>query len=477
MLQNFEHSTPAPSGSPHLLTQDAREKSRRSVIMTAAWAAPAVILASATPAVAESGTADLSFEKSIYSGTACSSLPGVALIVRVNGVPAPGRSVTVTLPGTSTFQDGSQSFSGVSGNDGRIGLPPILLTPGGGVGSITAITSGGATISAMLSTFTIVGTSADYSRFPAPPPGISVASILGDEFRSPETYTFLGSDGDVYQSKDGGAWTKLSSGGVRILKEADNFYLPFWATSDELFAFSGTLTSVSLPPGIDITAFEVLRSENFLGNVAVLDRGGDVYHRSESGDWSRSPISNVRSIIGGRVGTVVCVGDTFLKAINASGVVSDYPALPAGVGIGRVAAGPANSRDVLTYVKGTNSRLYCSTALGAWSQVTTEPVDCVHVSWNGMAYYTIGSNVYSRTATGFIRQLETLPQGLTVSEMGSGTNGSTTQIHAKASDGYLYRATLQSGAYSAWSVSSPYDVRIFFVSRYGRAYYALQSAC
>jgi hypothetical protein len=477
MSHEIERSTPASSGSPHPQPSEAHAWSRRSVIMTAAWATPAVIVAVATPVAAQSGVAVLSFEKSIYSGVACSSLTGVALIVRVNGIPVPGRAVTVTLPGSYVFPGGSSSFSDVSGSDGRIELPPITIAPGGGAGLITAMTDGGASISATLSTFTIIGTSADYSRYPAPPAGVSVTSILGDEFRTPETYTFLGSDGDVYQSKDGGAWTKLSSGGVRILKEADNFYLPFWATSDELFAFSGTLTSVSLPPGIDITAFEVLRSENFLGNVAVLDRGGDVYHRSESGDWSRSPISDVKSIIGGRVGTVVCVGDTFLKAISASGVVSNYPTLPAGVGMERVAAGPANSSTVLTYVKGTNGLLYCSTALGAWSQVAAEPIDCIHVSWNGMAYYTIGPKVYSRTTGGVVRQLETLPDGLTVSEMGTGTNGSTTQIHAKASDGYLYRATLQSSVSSAWSASSPYDVRLFFVSRYGRAYYALRSAC
>lgn len=131
--------------------QDFSRATRRTVIRTAAWAAPAVSLAAAAPAFAVSGTPTLTFTQPAYAGTACDSITGVQVQATTNGTATvAGTSVEVTLQDGYTFPNGSSTYTGVTNAAGVVALPAVSVPAWGG-GSVFSATTGALSTTAAVS--------------------------------------------------------------------------------------------------------------------------------------------------------------------------------------------------------------------------------------------------------------------------------------------------------------------------------------
>lgn len=125
--------------------------SRRSLIAGAAWAVPAIALATATPALAATApTITLSFDRSSYSGTACSSVVNISVAVHRGGDPVVGVSVTVSLSGGYTFSDGSVTATLVTDTAGTCAVPSVTVPTQGGTATLTASSAGATSASAAI---------------------------------------------------------------------------------------------------------------------------------------------------------------------------------------------------------------------------------------------------------------------------------------------------------------------------------------
>lgn len=117
---------------------------RRTILATAAWAAPVIVASASTPALAASVvTGALSFDKTVYTPLACGSLtPTVFLRNGVAGVS--GQLVTVTLSGGLTWAAGGSApkVLGPTTAQGSVVLPPIAVPIGAGDYTITATGQG-----------------------------------------------------------------------------------------------------------------------------------------------------------------------------------------------------------------------------------------------------------------------------------------------------------------------------------------------
>ncbi|MDF2048267.1 hypothetical protein P2P98_19045, partial [Microbacterium sp. Kw_RZR3] len=123
---------------------------RRTVLTGAAWTIPVIAAATIAPTASASGTLQLAFDKSTYNGTACSTIAGAYVTATTNGVPASGKSITVSLSNNYTFSGGSTTATGYSGTNGRYALPDINVPAAGGNGTSSA-NSGSTTTTAVLS--------------------------------------------------------------------------------------------------------------------------------------------------------------------------------------------------------------------------------------------------------------------------------------------------------------------------------------
>ncbi|KZE39736.1 hypothetical protein [Microbacterium sp. T32] len=131
--------------------------SRRRLLSGAAWALPAVAIATVAPVASASTTAVLTFDRTTYTGTVCAPITGAYVTVTTNGVAQTGTSVIVNTSTGYRFDNGASTFTGVSDASGRVSLPPIRVQVGGTPGTITATTTGAtaaATLTASPSTTT-----------------------------------------------------------------------------------------------------------------------------------------------------------------------------------------------------------------------------------------------------------------------------------------------------------------------------------
>ncbi|RWR21211.1 hypothetical protein D8Y23_04305 [Microbacterium enclense] len=109
-----------------------------------------IAAASIAPMASASGVTALAFNQSTYNGTACGTITGAYVTVTEGGVPKAGESVTVSLSGGYTFSGGSTTNTEVSGPDGRVNLPAIVVPAAGGPATLTG-TSGSETATAAIS--------------------------------------------------------------------------------------------------------------------------------------------------------------------------------------------------------------------------------------------------------------------------------------------------------------------------------------
>lgn len=115
----------------------AKPIGRRTVLAGAAWAVPAIAVATAAPAHAASGLR-LAFDNTTYAAVACGILTGVQVSLLNGSQPVQGASVVVSLPSGYTFDGGSSSNSGVTDASGKYAVPPINIGVGASDNSITA---------------------------------------------------------------------------------------------------------------------------------------------------------------------------------------------------------------------------------------------------------------------------------------------------------------------------------------------------
>ncbi|KZE40489.1 hypothetical protein AVW09_14995 [Microbacterium sp. T32] len=110
---------------------------------------PAIAAASIAPvAAAASNVPVLAFDKTTYTGTACSTITGTYLTATVGGVPTAGISVTVALSGSYTFTGGSTSYTGVTDSAGKVSLPAITVPATGGAATASATAASATTVTA-----------------------------------------------------------------------------------------------------------------------------------------------------------------------------------------------------------------------------------------------------------------------------------------------------------------------------------------
>lgn len=107
--------------------EDSGGVGRRTIMAGAAWTIPAIAIATAAPARAAASGLTLAFDKASYSGTLCTAISGAYVTATAGGVAAAGQSITVSLGNGFAFENGLTSYTGVSGGDGRVNLPPIRV--------------------------------------------------------------------------------------------------------------------------------------------------------------------------------------------------------------------------------------------------------------------------------------------------------------------------------------------------------------
>lgn len=124
---------------------------RRAVLAGAAWTIPAIAAATLAPVASASTTTTLSFDQSTYSGTVCADIVGASVTVTVDGVAAPGKSVTAATSTGYRFANGSSTITAISDAAGRVSLPRIRVQAGGTTGTLTATTPDATTTAALTS--------------------------------------------------------------------------------------------------------------------------------------------------------------------------------------------------------------------------------------------------------------------------------------------------------------------------------------
>lgn len=140
---------------PDTTTSDAvrRAPSRRAVLGAAAWAAPVVVVASATPALAASGGAGESLTRTspaaaLFSADQQAFSQGLSVTLTDNGTGVPGREVTFSVVGTESTA--WLTFA-----------PATVTTDAGGVG--TTLLQYGAPKPTAGATYTVTATSGSLS--------------------------------------------------------------------------------------------------------------------------------------------------------------------------------------------------------------------------------------------------------------------------------------------------------------------------
>ncbi|MGC0368705.1 hypothetical protein [Microbacterium sp. SLBN-111] len=122
---------------------------RRTILAGAAWSIPVIATAATAPVAAASAALTLTFDKAVYTGTACSTITGAYVTVTNGGVPVSNAPITVNLTGDYTFSDGTTSFSGASDGTGRMNVAPVKVPNNGGTAGILASTGSSASASTL----------------------------------------------------------------------------------------------------------------------------------------------------------------------------------------------------------------------------------------------------------------------------------------------------------------------------------------
>lgn len=167
---------------------------RRTLIQGAAWTVPAIVLATASPALAVSGTV-LTFNASSFRGAGCDSISDATVIATASGVGVAGVVVTLSLSGGYLYAGGGTSYTGTTGSGGSLTIPTITVPAAGGNGTLTATSSGVSAATAGLSSTARHSTNAMWTKSGTS----SVAGVVTADNARPLGYGYaLTSTGVLY---------------------------------------------------------------------------------------------------------------------------------------------------------------------------------------------------------------------------------------------------------------------------------------
>lgn len=196
--------------------------SRRGIIRTTAWAAPAVLIATATPAAAASGVSGFQIGTGPSTGESGST---VAFSVRLlsAGLPVAGAIVgfTITSANATFVSSGTTGpVTAVTGPDGTASTPVVLGAPGTVTIAVSAAGYSGnsysiTTTAAAPAVVADWGVKTSFRNYIALPfVHGSIATSAGASVNSDGTYRFSAGSGTVSSALDAG--TVAYSGAVRF---------------------------------------------------------------------------------------------------------------------------------------------------------------------------------------------------------------------------------------------------------------------
>ncbi|SIR95711.1 hypothetical protein [Microbacterium sp. RURRCA19A] len=168
----------------------------------------------------------------------------------------------------------------------------------GGSGVLSASTASATTASASTSaapsSSKLVGASWGNTALPALPAGITASEVtIGAQ--GPTLYCyFVGSDGYLYQSKDKGAWTKVSPAGVTHISTAFEGGV-LYSTGTTVGASWGNTAFPALPAGVTATDVTIGAQDPTL-YAYFLGSDGYLYQSTNMGAWTKVSPAGVTHI-------------------------------------------------------------------------------------------------------------------------------------------------------------------------------------
>lgn len=202
------HATPSPRPAE---SRGPRDLSRRTVLTTAAWAAPVVAMTAATPAYASSGNRVASLSSLNDQLPAAGNVSLSAKVVDVTGSPTAGQVVTFSGPPNATFAPATATTNSSGIATTTVNLNDTWATPGS-TATITAVAGGsnlskgftvlGANVLAFGTGYTTSPTQMELV-FPSPVAQISVGQLS----KGPWAVALL---------QNGTVWTKGTNNGGQL---------------------------------------------------------------------------------------------------------------------------------------------------------------------------------------------------------------------------------------------------------------------
>lgn len=239
---------------------------RRVVLHASAWAVPAIVLVSASPAAAVSGPA-LTFSSTSYAGIACGAITDAVVRLADGADAVAGAGVVLQLAGGYTFDGDLVTRSVVTDGDGRAACGTIHVPGGGAAGSIAATASGATGATATLASFD--------ARLFASPRGLSDAPAI-PVGATPVALDLFLSAGVLYRSGVGAVATGIAAVGALAPSAGDAtaFLLPLRLDDGSASVFSTASNAASSVVGIPSQATPIA-ADLFLSGT-TLYRGADV---------------------------------------------------------------------------------------------------------------------------------------------------------------------------------------------------------
>ncbi|MFT4136573.1 hypothetical protein [Microbacterium sp.] len=341
---------------------------------------------------------------------------------------------------------------GTTDEDGLITLPDIEATSSGTTATIAATTSDGSSVSATITIESVTSTiffqpaSGSETEYPALPDGVTVAALQQTNINSIRRTYVLGSDGVLYRSVSGGAWSTLASSVTDIAVPADGAGGIAYAVDDTDVYFQAVSGSADEYPALTsgVTVAD-LQQTYFNSNLRtyVLGSDGILYRSVEGAAWTQlaSNVTDIAVPADGGGGVAYAVDDTDVYFQPVSGSATDYPALPDGVTVAVLQQTNVNST-VRTYVLGSDGVLYRSVSGGAWSTLASSVTDIAVPAdgAGGIAYAVDDTDVYFQPVSGSATDYPALPDGVTVAVLQQTNINSTVRTYVLGSDGVLYRS-------------------------------------
>lgn len=260
-----EHSAGVADAARVVRPANAPVVDRRAVLHASAWAIPAIVLVSASPAAAVSGPA-LTFSSTSYAGVACGTIIDAVVRLADGADAVAGAGVVLQLAGGYTFDGGLVTRSVVTDGDGRAACGTIHVPGGGATGSVTATASGAAGATATLASFD--------ARLLASPRGLSDAPTI-PVGATPVALDLFLSAGVLYRSGVGAVATGIDAVGALApaVGDATAFLLPVRLDDGSASVFDTASNVARVVVGVPSSATPIA-ADLFLSG-STLYRGAD----------------------------------------------------------------------------------------------------------------------------------------------------------------------------------------------------------